>query len=327
MTDRSIRLAFERVRATNAEANELRRAGRNAAALNIAERAVRECAELCTMDPGYRPVLVAVLINASALSRLAEDPLSWLLYAARAVAVGYDVEDATGQAPPEMEQAVTAFEQATFLMAFGQESDILRESLATVLDGTSAERRSEALEAIELCLRIGDRHRRAGAAEVAIGHYHAATVFSEACHTLGPAFVAADCAAWMSLAEARAMTTEYRQGGRESASRACARALNWLSEWFRTADVGYIVTPVHELPAGADAMRRCALAGEMLGRYAGVLESLGHSDPSIAIESVAHLLGDGLEERPERLEIEISLEMAVERFNEVERTFADRPLS
>lgn len=324
MNDRSARRAFERVQAMNAEANQLRRAGRNAAALNVAERAVREGVQLCVMDPAYRPVLVAVLINAAALSRLNEDVLSWVHYAARAASVGYDIVDSTGQPPPEMERAATEFEQATFLIAFGQGSDLLRESLATVLDGTSPERRFDVLDTIDQCLRIGDRHRRAGAAEAAIGHYNAATVFSEACHTLGPAFVAADCAAWMSLAEARAMTTEYRQGGRESASRACARALNWLSDWFRSSDVGYIFTPVHELGAGADVMRRCALAAEMLSRYAAVLDRLGHADQSIDIESVAHLLGDGLDERPERLEVQISLDMAVERFNEVEQTFTER---
>jgi hypothetical protein len=179
------------------------------------------------------------------------------------------------------------------------------------------------LETIDLCLRIGDRHRRAGSAEAAIGHYNAATVLSDACHPLGPAFVAADCAAWMSLAEARVMTTEYRQGGRESASRACARALNWLSEWFRSSDVGFIFTRLDELPTGADAKRRCTLASEMLGRYAGVLEILGHPDAAMRMETAGRLFVEGMDDPPERLEIEITLDMAVERFNEVEQTFSD----
>jgi hypothetical protein len=279
--------------------------------------------QLCAMDPRYRSVLITVLLNASVLGRVNEDVLSWLHYAAKALAIGYDIEDSTGQPPPNLADATDAFEQATFLMAFGGGSDLLRESLATVLDGTSPERRSEVLETIELCLRIGDRNRRAGAAEVAIGHYNAATVLSEACHTLGSAFVAVDCAAWMSLAEARAMTTEYRQGGRESASRACARALDWLGQWFRSADIGLIFTPVDELPTGADALHRSALASDMLRRYAGVLDSLGHHDQSVRIEAVAHLLGEGLNPRSERMEVDISREMAVERFNEVELTFSD----
>jgi hypothetical protein len=323
--DRRVRRAFERVQATNSEAVKLRGAGRDAAALNTAERAVRECVELCAMDPNYRPVLVTVLVNAANLSRLNEDVLSWLQYAAQAAATGYEIQDATGQAPPEMEAATTVFEQATFLIAFGQGSEPMQESFATVLDGTSPERRSAALETIHRCLWIGDRHRRAGSAEVAIGHYNAATVLSEACHALGPDFLAADCAAWMSLAEARVLTTEYRQGARESASRAAGRALNWLGDWFRTEDVGYIFTPVGDLPAGADAMRRCALVSEMLIRYAEVLESLGHSTESRSMETAGRLLGpEGLSDRSERVEMDISRDMAVERFNVVEQSFADR---
>ena len=70
-------------------------------------------------------------------------------------------------------------------------------------------------------------------------------------------------------------------------------------------------------------MQRSAMASEMLRRYAGVLDSLGHPDQSIHIEAVGRLLGEGLDERAERLEIDISREMAVERFNEVEQTFSD----
>ncbi|WP_199514076.1 hypothetical protein [Nucisporomicrobium flavum] len=323
-SNRQIRRAFEKMQATSREAAELSRAGRNAAALNAAERAARECVELCRMDPLYRPALIVVLHNAAVLSRLNEDVLSWLHYAARAVVTAYDAEEATGQMPAEAEQAFTAFEQTTFLMAFGQGSDLMRESLATVLDGSSPERRSEALETIDLCLRIGDRHRRSGAVEAAIGHYTAAAVLSDECHELGPPFVAADCAAWMSLAEARVATTDYRQGGRESASRACARALNSLGEWFRVSDVGLIFTPVHELPAGADLMRRCTLAGDMLVRYSGVLDTLGHEAESVSMEVAGRLLLEGLD-RPERMEVDISREMSVERFNAVEAGFSERP--
>ena len=322
--DRRAQRAFQQVQAASKEAAELRRAGRNAAALNAAERAVRECVALAETAPVYRSSLVAVLLNASTLSRLNEDVLSWLHYAALSVATAYDVQDATGQTPPEAGQAVEAFEQTTFLMAFGQGTDLLRESLATVLDGSSPERRSDALETIELCVRIGDRHRRAGAAETAIGHYTAATVISDACHTLGLPFVAADCAAWMALAEARMMTTEYRQGARESAAQACSRALNSVAAWFRTEEVGLFFTPVDELPAGADLLRRCAMASDLLIRYADVLETLGHMSEAVSMEVAGRILVEGMD-RPERMELEISRNTAVERFNAVEQSFAEQP--
>src|SRR5689334_19533980 len=114
--NRRAKRAFERVQATNSEVVKLRAAGRTAAALNTAERAIRESEELCAIDPGYRPVLVTVLRNAAALSRLNEDVLFWLRYAARALAVSYEIEDSTGQAPPDSGETAAAFEQATFLM-------------------------------------------------------------------------------------------------------------------------------------------------------------------------------------------------------------------
>lgn len=322
--NRKVQRAFEQMQATNHEAVQLRRAGRDAAALNAAERAVRECEALCSMDPMYQLSLITVLLNAASLARLNEDVLSWFHYAARGMTTAYAIQDSTGRAPAEAERAVTDFEATTFALSFGRDTDLLRESLTAVRDGTSAERRAVVLETVELTLRIGDRHRRAGAAEVAIGHYNAATVLSEACHTLGPAFVAADCAAWMSLAEARVMTTEYRQGGRESASRACSRALNSLNDFFRTEEVGIIMTLVDELPAAAELKRRCALAGEMLLRYSGVLDALGHEAESIGMEVSGRQFLEPLG-RVERLDVDIRREMAVEKFNEVERGFTETP--